>query len=145
MRWDAKSSSMQCYIGILKFKVCGNGSFLMNESGAAVMKGINQGSMVLSHDPVCQIRHLTKVLVLFDLIISRKCLFQEIKGKMIHVDQAVKPGADGGGRGRGGFRGRGGGDFRGGFRGGRGGKMSNGILSKKLSSGDLIISICQGK
>lgn len=45
---------------------------------------------------------------------------------MIHVDQAVKPGAEGGGRGRGGgFRGRGGGDFRGGFRGSRGGKYSS--------------------
>ena len=52
--------------------------------------------------------------------------FQEVKGKMIHVDQAVKPGAEGGGRGRGGgFRGRGGGDFRGGFRGSRGGKYSS--------------------
>lgn len=36
-------------------------------------------------------------------------LFKDIKGKMVHVDHAVKPGgASGGGdRGRGGFRGRG--------------------------------------
>ena len=50
---------------------------------------------------------------------------QEVKGKMIHVDQAVKPGGEGGGRGRGGFRGRGGPDFRGGFR-GRGGSDRGG-------------------
>ena len=57
---------------------------------------------------------------------------QEIKGKMIHVDQAVKPGAEGGGRGgRGGFRGGRGGDFRGGFRGGRGGSV---ILSYSSAS-----------